>query len=195
MMAYSPKAKCYFKKYQDDKPLFLLCTLEFEQSGNYTLSPTKEETKLENINLKYNFIIKPIENNEKINYSTDANIGGIISSIYPNILDFSKKDSYKVVFGGLIISNLKGLAIEPSLKELECAYNSYDIDCTIPKTYFKDQKNGYYYAYQTNHALGKSPCYEAEPIKVILPDDSKSFAEKLNIYGYIFALLIAFTLI
>ena len=94
-----------------------------------------------------------------------------------------------------LLPNYKKKFLVNSLKELECAYNSYDIDCTIPKTYFKDQKNGYYYAYQTNHALGKSPCYEAEPIKVILPDDSKSFAEKLNIYGYIFALLIAFTLI
>jgi hypothetical protein len=60
---------------------------------------------------------------------------------------------------------------------------------------FDFQKNGYYYAYQTNHALGKSPCYDAEPIKVVLPDDSKSSAEKLNIYGYIFTLLMAFTLI
>ena len=192
---YTEKAKCFFKKYQDDKPLILLCQLNFAKSGNFTLSSTEQETRLEDINLKYNFIINPVENKEKIDYNTDSNIGGIISSIYPNILDFTKKDSYKVVFGGEYISNLKGLVIEPSLKELECTFNTYDIDCTIPKSYFKDQKNGYYYAYQTNHALGKSPCYDAEPIKVVLPDDSKSSAEKLNIYGYIFTLLMAITLI
>ena len=119
----------------------------------------------------------------------------MISLIHPNILDFTKKDSYMVVFGGDNISNLRGLVIEPSLKELECKYNTYDIECTIPKSYFKDQKNVYYYAYQNNHENGKSPCYEVEPIKIIQPDDSKSFAEKLNIYIYIFVLLMAFTLI
>ena len=191
----SYKNPCFFKKFQDGKPLVLLCLLDFKQSGNYTLSPTKYNTKLENINAKYIFNIKPIENAEKINYSTNSHIGGVIDSIYPNILDFTKKDSYKVVFGGEIIRNLKELVFEPSLNKLECNYNLYDIECTIPKSYFKDQKNGYYYAYQTNHAGGKSPCYETEPIKIILPDDSKSFAEKLNIYGYIFAILIAFTLI
>ena len=100
-----------------------------------------------------------------------------------------------VVFGGYNVKNLRGLAIEPSLKELECKYNRYNINCTIPKGYFKDQKNGYYYAYQNNHLNGKYPFYEVEPFQIIQPDDSKSFAEKLNIYGYIFALLIAFTLI
>ena len=191
----SYKAQCFLKKYKDDKPLILLCPLEFSQSGKFTLSPTKSETKLEDINQKYLFILSPIENAEKINYSTNSNIGGIISLIHPNILDFTKKDSYMVVFGGDNISNLRGLVIEPSLKELECKYNTYDIECTIPKSYFKDQKNGYYYAYQNNHENGKSPCYEVEPIKIIQPDDSKSFAEKLNIYGYIFVLLMAFTLI
>jgi len=68
-----------YKKYKDDKSLILLCPLGFSKSGNFTLSPTKVETKLENINQKYFFIINPIENAEKINYSTNSNIGGIIS--------------------------------------------------------------------------------------------------------------------
>ena len=100
-----------------------------------------------------------------------------------------------VVFGGYNIKNLRWLAIEPNLKELECKYNRFEIECIIPKSYFKDQKNGYYYVYQNNHKNGKSPCYETEPIKIIQTDDSKSFSKKLNMYGYIFALLIAFTFI
>ena len=63
----SYKARCFLKKYKDDKPLILLCPLGFPKSGNFTLSPTKVETKLENINQKYFFIINPIENAEKIN--------------------------------------------------------------------------------------------------------------------------------
>ena len=80
------------------------------------MSPTKYSTKLENINAKYIFNIKPIENAEKINYSTNSNIGGVIDSIYSNILDFTKKDSYKVVFGGEIIFNFSAKLFESSGK-------------------------------------------------------------------------------
>ena len=186
-------AECFFKRNKDNKPLLLLCTLKYENSNNFTLSEIKEEIKLEDINMKYNFIIKPVKNAEIINYSSNGNIGGVIYSIHPNILDFTKKDSYSVGFGGGV-KHLTGLAIEPNLKNLECTYDEVYIDCTIPKSYFEGQKTGYYYAYQNNHLGTKSPCYEAEPIKVVLADDSKSFAEKLNILKYMLPMLISFIL-
>ena len=190
-------ASCFFKKNKDNKPLLLLCTMYYQNSAEFTLSQIKEEMKLEDINIKYNFIIKPEKNDEKINYSSKNDIGGIIFSIHPNILDFTKKDSYSVGFGG-DVRNLRGLAIEPNLKkDLDCVYESEGsgyIHCTIPKSYFEGQKNGDYYAYQNNHLGTKSPCYEAEPIKVVLADDSKSFAEKLNILKYMLPMLISFIL-
>jgi hypothetical protein len=187
-------ARCYFKKYQDNKPLGLLCLAEFGSSGDYSLSEIKQEIKLENINLKYNFIIKPVKNEEIINCNSKDRDGGLIYSIFPDILDYTKKDSYKVIFGGGV-SYLKGLAIEPNLKDLDCYYDKIYINCTVPKSYFEGQKNGYYYAYQKNHEGGKSPCYETAPIKVILTDDSKSSAEKVNIFRYIFALAITFIML
>ena len=184
---------CFLKKYKDNNPLLLLCSLEFKNSGNFTLSEIKQEIKLEDINLKYNFVIKPVKNEEKINYSPTHEIGGVIFSIDQNILDFTKQDSYKVLFAGRFEYS-KGLAIEPNLKDLDCIYKPSYIECTIPKNYFDGQKTGYYYTYQNNHLGGKSPCYEAEPFKVILSDDSKSFAENINIFGYMFTLLITFIL-
>ena len=182
---------CFFKKYKDNKPLFLLCIMDYQNSGNYTLSEIKQEIKLENINIKYNFFIKPLKNEEKINYNSTREIGGIIFSIPQNILDFTKQDSYKVLFNGRLDYS-KGLAIEPNLKDLDCINKYSYFECSITKNYFDGQKTGYYYTYQNNHLGKKSPCYEAEPFKVILSDDSKSFAENVNIFGYMFTLLITF---
>ena len=50
--SYLDKAACFLRKYKDDKPLILLCNLGFKQNGNFALSPTKDETKLENILIK-----------------------------------------------------------------------------------------------------------------------------------------------
>lgn len=185
---------CFFKKYKDNKPLFLLCEVESKISGNYTLNEIKQEMKLEDISIKYNFIIKPVNIDEKINFRWNLKSSRAYYSIYPNIFDFTKKDIYGVLFiGGN--RDIKGLAIEPIFKDLDCKYDDDPHSfCTIPKSYFKDIKNGYYYGYQDNHLGGKSPIYEVEPFKIILPDDSKSIAEKVNIFRYIFAMLIAFIL-
>ena len=184
--------KCLFKKYNDKKPLFLLCSMRNLDSGNYTLNEIKQKMKLENINLKYNYIINPVKNNEIINYNNGLKFGGFILSIRPDILDYTKKDSYKVIFYGGI-KEMKGLALEPNLKDLNCDYE-LGINCTIPKSYFEGQKDGYYYTYHENHLGGKSPCYEMAPIKVILTPESKSSAEKIKIFGLTFALLMVFIL-
>ena len=181
------KADCAFKRNKDNKPLLLLCNMNYGNNTTFTLSEIKKEMKLENINMKYNFIIKPVKNDEKINYSSNRKIGGQIFSIHPNILDFTKKDSYSVVFGGDTIF-MKGLAIEPPLKDLSCDYKQEYINCNIPKSYFQGQKTGYYYAYQDNHLGTKSPCYEAEPIKVVM------VAENIKKLGYMFLILISFIL-
>ena len=74
------KANCVFNRNKDNKPLLLLCTINSGNSNNFILSEIKEEMKLENINMKYNFIIKPVKNDEKINYSSRNDIGGHIYS-------------------------------------------------------------------------------------------------------------------
>ena len=108
-------------------------------------------------------------------------------------MDFTKKDSYSVGFGEGV-KYLKGLAIEPSLKDLDCINQEIYLHCTIPKSYFKGQKTGYYYVYQNNSFGTRSPEYEIGPIKVVMADDSKNLAEKINTLGYMFPIFISFIL-
>ena len=58
--------ECVFRKYEDNKPLLLLCTINCDNDDNLTLSEIKQDIKLENISAKYNFIIKPVKNSEII---------------------------------------------------------------------------------------------------------------------------------
>ena len=62
---------------------------------------------------------------------------------------------------------------------------------TVPKSHFKDKKNGYYFTKFHNFNNTKSVAYEIPPIKVILPDDSHDSGSFINLlYCYYLALLI-----
>ena len=69
-----------------------------------------ENIKLEDINAKYNFIIKPVNNSEVINIGGDE--GGIIYSIYPETLDYRNSDNNQLTIGGSI-SQLKEITLFP----------------------------------------------------------------------------------
>ena len=178
--------------------MILLCTIESSSgsvnSGNYTLDEIRQEIKLEDIILKYNFIISPVKSDEIINYNSSYfENNGIIYSIVPDTLDFTKKENYKIIFSW--ISRYKeSFSFEPNLKDLDCDYGRYIARCYVSKSYFEGQKNGYYYVYHKNYLSKKTPNYEIYPLKVILTDNSKSSSEKVNTYGFIFALLIGFIL-
>ena len=185
--------ECVFRKYQDNKPLLLLCMIDKE--GNLTLSEIKEDIKLEDINAKYNFIIKPIKNSEVINIGGDE--GGIIYSIYPETLDYRNSDNNQLTIGGSI-SQLKEITLFPESDELDCGERSGKeevyIVCNIPKKYFEGKKNGYYYVHHKNHLGTKSINYEAPPIKVILteeeePGNNSPFI-KVNIFRNLLILLL-----
>ena len=83
--------------------MILLCTIESSSgsvnSGNYTLDEIRQEIKLEDISLKYNFIISPVKSDKIINYNSSYfENNGIIYSIVPDTLDFTKKENYKIIF-------------------------------------------------------------------------------------------------
>ena len=186
--------QCIFRKYQDNKPLLLLCMIDKE--GNLTLSEIKEDIKLEDINAKYNFIIKPVNNSEVINIGGDE--GGIIYSIYPETLDYRNSDNNQLTIGGSI-SQLKEITLFPESDELDCGERSGKeevyIVCNIPKKYFEGKKNGYYYVHHKNHLGTKSVNYEAPPIKVILTEEEEEPGNaspylKVNILRNLLILLI-----
>ena len=114
------------------------------REGNLTLSEIEQDIKLEDINAKYNFIIKPVKNSEVINIGGDA--GGIIYSNYPETLDYRNNDYNKLTIGGSL-SHLKEITLFPESDELDCGERSDNeevyIICNIPKKYFEGKKNGY----------------------------------------------------
>ena len=181
--------ECVFRKYEDNKPLLLLCTINWENDDNLTLNEIKQDIKLENISAKYNFIIKPVKNSEIIKIG--GNEGGLIYSIYPDILDYTKNDNYKVIIGGGV-KDMNGLTLFPESDDLICDNEEVYIKCDIPKNYFEGKKNGYYYIYHLNHLGTKSINYEAPPIKVILTNEEKNTSPylNLNIFRNLFILLI-----
>ena len=86
---------CTFRKYENT-PLLIIC--EIGRTGTFWLKKTQNELKLEEeINMKYNFRIQPIQNNEKIFCNADIS-QSYIAFIYPEILDFTKSDSLIIDF-------------------------------------------------------------------------------------------------
>lgn len=176
---------CLFRKYKDDKPLLLLCSIQANNGRKFSLYNIEEEIILDNINAKYNFIIKPVNNSEVIQIAQEP--GGLIYSIYPDLLDYFKSDSFNVILAGAVYE-MKGFTLFPESKDLTCELKGYIFECNIAKSYFEGKKSGYYYIYHTNHLGGKSANYETAPIKVLLPDKDTSYSSyiKVNILLNIF---------
>lgn len=68
---------CGFAKY-DSHPLLLVCEVKFSETKS--LAQIEKEIELNNINVKYNFKIHPVINNEIIDYN-HTNKGNIFLSI------------------------------------------------------------------------------------------------------------------
>ena len=186
------KIKCYFKKYNVDEPLLLLCpiTSSSEKEENWTLSEIKSDIKLEAINAKYNFIIKPVSNSEIISIN-GIKKGGQIFSVYPNNLYYAKEDSFTINYFG-DVSNITGLSLYNKSKDLDCRNYGYNIECNIPRSYFKEKETRYYYVYHDNYLGGKSANYECTPISVTMEEiEEEDTYIKVNIFRNILLLLLS----
>ena len=167
---------CGFRKY-DGYPLYLICeTPEFEEDLNYTLAEITTETEIYNvdeINVKYNFIIQPVNNKEIIYSKFTYEIGSKIRFIYPDELNFNLNDSYDIIIGTHNAEELKGISFNEKANDLECEIiNERNeigfLKCKINKSHFIGKQSGYYFIQQSNHLNTKSINYEVPPIKVIL---------------------------
>ena len=74
---------CFFKKTEKSKLLFLCLAAE---EGNYSLGDLTEEITKNDINIKYNFIIQPMINNETYSISGQ---GSYILTAYPMVFNFT----------------------------------------------------------------------------------------------------------
>ena len=154
--------KCLFKKINQIDNLLLLC--HATSAGNYSLGEIKYQN-ISNISIENNFIIE-----EGYNYETilvDEN-GALISTVYPEILDFSKSDTLSIQIG--VFGSLKEIKLNPdSDTSLNCKKSIKYMECSIPKSHFDNKKNGYYNIYHKNHLNEFAISYEAPLINVILP--------------------------
>ena len=174
---------CTFRKYEKT-PLLLVC---WAMDGTFRLKKIKEELQFEEeLNMKYNFRIQPVDNTEKV-YSDRKSTGSFIFWVYPEVLDFTKEDSLTIDYFLENPDAVNGISFNDKAKDLECKEVGRRIKrCTVPKSHFKGEKTGYYFTKHTNHLNKKSVFYEAPPINIILP--SSSSVQKYS-FIYIFILL------
>ena len=178
------KCECSFRKYENT-PLLIVCWV----NGQYWLKKIEEEIIIEDSNIKYNFRIQPVEYTEKIIFDSDER-GSFISWVYPEILDFTKKDSFIVEYFLEEAKSIKGVTFNEKAKDLDCEDFDKNVKrCTVTKDHFKGQKSDFYFTKHSNHIGGKSISYEAPPIKVIL----KSKGNYISYYfGFLLFLIILF---
>ena len=184
------KAGCFFRKY-DNNPLLLVCF--FNRVGEYWLKEITRDIIIES-HFKYKFIIKPVKLYDKL-YLDSGLDGSFIFMLYPEVLDFTKKDSLIVEYAIEDPKYLTGITFNENEKDLVCQDVGREIKrCTVPKTHFQGKKSGYYFTKHQNHLNKKSSSYEALPIKVILTSDSESKGNIIS-FSYFISLLLFLTLL
>ena len=170
---------CMLKKTKY-KPLLFLCRKR-SRNKDY-LGVNNSEVILNNIHVKYNFRIQPVNNSEEF---TLKNSGGLMLLNHPNKLDFSKNNLNQIYFFVPEEANYR-IKLNPDSEELICGdpLENENIKCLVPKSHFKE--SGYYYTYYLNDKNGLNIFYELSPIQVILPKEEKTEEpKKKNLAGII----------
>ena len=182
------RSECIIKK-DDGMPLLVLCNPRLD--GISWLKEIKEEKIFRESSIKYNFRIQPVKNEEKIRCKRD--IGTFVYSRYPNVLDFTQKDSLFVEYFTNNPEYFKGITFNQDKGDLSCEIrHDVNVRCTIPKSHFDGKKTGYYYTKHTNHLNSKSTYYIIDPIKVILNSSSSGFFYSVSLYYLLLFILIMF---
>ena len=154
---------CSLRKY-DDNPLLIVCFPP--DIGTCWLDEIKTERNISNANLKYNFIIQPVKNVEKI-YHSNTDRGVYIDSLFPETLYFSSNSYLYIYYVSKEPEVLKGITFNKDKGDLNCdVIGRRLLKCKVPKSHF--DKDGYYFTKHTNHLDRKSVFYDSNPVKVIL---------------------------
>ena len=163
---YEANFKCSFRKYENT-PLLIVC---WTRDGTFWLKEIKNETILDDVNIKYNFRIQPVNNTKKI-ISDKEQKSSFIFCLYPEILDFTKEDILTVDYIVGKRDLLTGITFNEDADDLICETIDYaNKRCIVPKSHFNGKKSGYYFTKHSNHLNRKSVSYEAPAIKVILTE-------------------------
>ena len=175
--------KYYCQFIGGNNKLIFACFPRYSEEGMYFLGNITQEKKENVSNIKYNFLIQPTFNNEGFVYKSDDNY---LYSVYPEVLDFSSKDSLYIIYGSKNPQNIQNITLNPDGPNLECnVIGGESITCLVPKSHFDGKTDGYYYAHHLNYKNKITISYFIPPIKVILtkttpsPDNSNSFGTSI----------------
>ena len=156
--------ECLLKK-TEEISLVMICLIS--KGGEFSLGEIENQTIVENTNIKYNFIIQPINNTEKCIISGD---GGIMLFAIQKVLDFTLYDSIIIDLAIIPSFNSKGIKLNPEGNDLECTdIKEFYKRCTVSISHFNNKTSGYYYTHHDNHLNKSIIFYESSPFKVILP--------------------------
>ena len=78
-----------------------------------------EPIELNDLNIKYNFIIMPVTNNETI-YANTTIDGSILEYLNPEILDFTSVDSLQIIYLNRYPEYITELRLNPEGEDLKC---------------------------------------------------------------------------
>ena len=163
--------ECGLRKY-DNYPLLLMCRIF--KLGIFSLSKIEKAKNFTDVNIRYDFIIQPVNIKETFICYSAALYYGYIRYIFNEILDFSSNDNLTIEYlFDFHPEETKGLTFNKNASDLECVINGKIKTCIVPKSHFEG-KSGYYFTMHQNHFKGKSISYEVPPIKVILSNSNIS---------------------
>ena len=178
------KPDCFFRKYENT-PLLLICQM-FNYSNETHLSKIENEMILDDINIKYNFRIQPVDNKETF-YNKFSSFFFIYFT-YPRILDFTYQDTFVITLSGYISDNMK-IRLNMDADDLECeieVQNSF-LKCVVHKNHFKGKRSGYYSLIHVDDDLNeKTIFYEIPPFEVIVNNsEAVNIITVEEIYDYV----------
>ena len=161
---------CYFKK-TNKGPMLLLC--EKYWSRDY-IGEIKQEIILNNLTIKYNFLIQPVTHIEPAKFDT-----GLLIPLFsfPKVLDFTSNDEF--ILNYLVESSIffKNIKLYHNSTYLHCKeVREPYIKCFVHRKYFENQKSGYYYTYMfLSEKKELITIYEFSPIQIIIPNNKKIY--------------------
>ena len=167
------KQRCFLKKIPE-QPLLLFCLISFEQKINIFLNET--EQYFNNISIKYNFILLPMQN---ILYFNVLNYGCHIFYEYPPTLNFYDKEEFIIYFHIEGNDKTNDIKLHPESNNLKCELKYFPGNiikaCDITINDFKGKNSSYYNIYYQNYTKNYSLLYNLSPIKVLLPKENEIF--------------------
>ena len=175
---------CHFIKHDKSTPLYMSCYYGYTRP-NYTIEQI-EGFNQNNLHHKYNFIFETQNFTETIYTIDSGSYMNYIKNAYPESLDFTEKDSYKIY----IDTELDNITLNENGEYLDCEKGYNFRKCTVPKSYFKEEKNKYYlFQHQVNEG-NNTINYEAFGVKVIFEKENPVNSGKIIKYSFgLFALI------